>query len=98
MNTAAGGSDPAPEGRATVRAGMEPAPYGIDPAGQTSARRGGNNLVGIGSAAPAAQYFGTLWSISSDQALMPPLTLFTYLKPCSFKKLSALSERTPLLQ
>ena len=29
---------------------------------------------------------------------MPPLTLIKYLKPCSFRKLSALSERTPLLQ
>ena len=44
------------------------------------------------------QYFGTLESISSDQALMPPLTLLTYLKPCCFRKLTALSERTPPLQ
>src|SRR5256885_4282254 len=44
------------------------------------------------------QYFGTLGSISSAHAAMPPLTLFAYLKPCSFKNCTALSERTPLLQ
>ena len=44
------------------------------------------------------QYFGTLWSTSSDHAPMPPFTDFTYLKPCSRRKFSALSERTPPLQ
>lgn len=49
-------------------------------------------------AAESSQYFGTLWSISSDQALMPPLTLFKYLKPCCRRNSSAFIERLPLLQ
>ena len=44
------------------------------------------------------QYLATLWSISSDQALMPPLTLFKYLNPCSRRKCSARRDRTPLSQ
>jgi len=58
--------------------------------------------LGIGDASRAVvnshQYLGTLWSISSDQALMPPLTLFKYLKPCSRRNCSARKDRTPLLQ
>ena len=44
------------------------------------------------------QYRGTLRSISSDHAVMPPLTLLTYLNPCWRRKSSAFSERTPALQ
>ena len=44
------------------------------------------------------QYFGTEWSISSLQALMPPFTLFTYLKPCWRRNSSAFIERLPDLQ
>jgi 3-dehydroquinate synthetase len=54
-------------------------------------RKAGLRLVRQRIAAPrrrtSAQYLGTLWSISSDQALMPPLTLLTYLNPCSRRKL-----------
>jgi hypothetical protein len=46
----------------------------------------------------AFQYLGTLASISSDHALMPPLPLLTYLNPCCFKKLTAFKDRTPPLQ
>jgi len=44
------------------------------------------------------QYLGTVASISSDQAPIPPLTLFRYLKPCSRRKRRAFIDRTPLLQ
>ena len=54
----------------------------------------------VSTSVPAAafQYRGTLRSISSDHAVMPPLTLLTYLKPCCRRKFSAFSERTPALQ
>ncbi len=45
-----------------------------------------------------AQYRGTFRSISSDQAVIPPLTLLTYLNPCWRRKFSAFIERTPPLQ
>lgn len=45
-----------------------------------------------------SQYRGTLGSISSDHALMPPLTLFTYLNPLLLRNVTALRERAPLLQ
>ena len=44
------------------------------------------------------QYLGTLESISSLQAVMPPLTLLRYLNPCCRRKFSAFKERTPALQ
>ena len=44
------------------------------------------------------QYLGTLESISSLHAVMPPLTLLRYLKPCCRRKFSAFNERTPALQ
>ena len=40
----------------------------------------------------AAQYRGTLESISSLQAVMPPLTLLTYLNPCCRRKFSAFTD------
>ena len=40
-----------------------------------------------------SQYFGTLGSISSAHAAMPPLTLFAYLNPCCFKILVAILAR-----
>ena len=39
------------------------------------------------------QYRGTLESISSLQAVMPPLTLLRYLKPCCRRKFSAFPDR-----
>jgi len=54
--------------------------------------------MGFYKSSVTIQYLGTLESISSDQALMPPLTLLRYLKPCCLKKLTAWSERVPTLQ
>lgn len=44
------------------------------------------------------QYFGTFGSISADQAVIPPLTLLRFLKPCWRKNSNALIERPPILQ
>jgi len=44
------------------------------------------------------QHFGTAGSISSDQAVMPPLTLLRCLKPCSRRNSTAFRERPPALQ
>lgn len=44
------------------------------------------------------QYFGTLGSISFDQAVMPPLTLLRFLKPCWRRNSTAFIERPPILQ
>lgn len=55
-------------------------------------------VAGAGRGIVGFQYFGTLWSISSAQAAMPPLTFFRYLNPCSRRNFSAFSERTPVLQ
>src|ERR1035437_2043252 len=45
-----------------------------------------------------AQYFGTAGSISSDQAVMPPLTLLRCLKPCSRRNCTRSEEHTSELQ
>ena len=44
------------------------------------------------------QYFGTLGSILSAQAKMPPLRFLTFSKPASFKNFTALALRPPALQ
>src|SRR6476620_9380776 len=44
------------------------------------------------------QYFGTLGSILSLQARMPPFMFLTFLKPACFRKSTALALRVPLLQ
>lgn len=46
-------------------------------------------------ASKRAQYRGTVGSISTDQASMPPCTLKVCSKPCCRKKPVARSDRTP---
>src|SRR5262245_30027892 len=71
--------------------------HGRHPGGSGPVRRSGFAVTN-GDAGHCGQYFGTLWSISSAQAVMPPLTFLRYLKPCSRRNLSAFIERTPILQ
>src|SRR5262249_35424487 len=44
------------------------------------------------------QYFGTLGSIWSAQARMPPLRFLIFVKPCCRRNCTALALRAPILQ
>src|SRR5262245_42108705 len=73
--------------------------HGRHPGGSRLVGRSGLAVTdGDGAHKRFSQYFGTLGSISSAQASMPPLTFFRYLNPCSRKNRSAFIERMPLLQ
>src|SRR5687768_1197036 len=84
--------------RAELSSSMTPPCFRIDSTACELCRDAAERALIRDSISYPHQYFGTLWSISSDHALMPPLTLFTYLNPCSRRNLSAFMERMPLLQ